>query len=221
MTAIRKLTQQPNYLGDTPPPLSFKEWKARPSIDSGHTADLKFDNGTVRVWVTRLDPGDFSNRRDYENEKLSYEKLVNGSWEPMGKPKSKAAFPARKGPPPDEGLVTDLQLSIENFSELERQRQSILENLRKKFKSGKYDPAMAPKLWMYWVEAGVRQYAKETREPQAAILRKFPTSVRQEVATRLAREAEEKTVDDGGVGMVEWQGNDLRPVSMPPGTRAG
>jgi len=42
MTAIRKLTQQPNYLGDTPPPLSFKEWKARPSIDSGHTADLKF-----------------------------------------------------------------------------------------------------------------------------------------------------------------------------------
>lgn len=58
--------------------------------------------------------------------------------------------------------VRELVLYITNDGELYRgMTRSIINNMRRKRKSGKYDSALAVKGWMYLADAGVRKYDKE------------------------------------------------------------
>ena len=58
--------------------------------------------------------------------------------------------------------VRELVLYITNDGELYRgMARSIIDNMRRKRKSGKYDSALAVKGWMYLADAGVRKYDKE------------------------------------------------------------
>lgn len=58
--------------------------------------------------------------------------------------------------------VRELVLYITNDGELYRgMTSSIISNMRRKRKSGKYDSALAVKGWMYLADAGVRKYDKE------------------------------------------------------------
>ena len=61
----------------------------------------------------------------------------------------------------DNTALTELDLYAENTSELYNQKQSILANIRRKIASGKYNHALAPKLWMYWVDAAAKRYNRE------------------------------------------------------------
>jgi hypothetical protein len=61
----------------------------------------------------------------------------------------------------DRHAVQELDLFMENTGELYNQKKSILANVKRKRKSGKYDATKAPKLWAYWVNSGVKQYKKE------------------------------------------------------------
>lgn len=63
--------------------------------------------------------------------------------------------------PVDTQAATELDLYAENTSELYNQKKSILANIRRRISSGKYNHAMAPKLWMYWVDAAAKRYVKE------------------------------------------------------------
>ena len=63
--------------------------------------------------------------------------------------------------PVDTTAADELDLYAENTSELYNQKQSILANIRRKIASGKYNHALAPKLWMYWVDAAAKRYVKE------------------------------------------------------------
>jgi hypothetical protein len=123
----------------------------------------------------------------------------------------------------DPHAASELALTMENDGDLYRQKQSILENLQKKVKKGKYSPAMAPKLWLYWVEAGVRKYGKDNLSGPAEALRMFSPATRRHVAEQFAREAERATVDDGGIGLVSSYS--ATPASskpaMAPGTSHG
>ena len=55
----------------------------------------------------------------------------------------------------------------ENDGDIYRQNfQPIIKNLKQKIKTGRYNHALAPKIWMYYVEAGMKKYAKEFDDPK-------------------------------------------------------
>ena len=68
---------------------------------------------------------------------------------------------AGRGGTVDDHAKTELDLYAENTSELYNQKKSILANITRRLKNGTYDPAKAPKLWMYWVDAAAKRYTKE------------------------------------------------------------
>lgn len=67
----------------------------------------------------------------------------------------------------DETAKDELDLYAENTSELYGQKKAILANIKRKHASGKYNHALAPKLWMYWVESAAKRYAREFGGGQA------------------------------------------------------
>jgi hypothetical protein len=80
----------------------------------------------------------------------------------------------------------ELDLFIENTGALYPQKQAILANVKRRRKSGKYDAKKAPKLWMYWVDAGAKQYNKEFGNPKGRIDAVFDKPTREAVARDLA-----------------------------------
>ena len=67
---------------------------------------------------------------------------------------------ARSGPV-DTHAADELELYADNTYALHNQKMSIVANIQRRLKSGKYDHSKAPKLWMYWVDAAARMYSKE------------------------------------------------------------
>lgn len=63
--------------------------------------------------------------------------------------------------PVNTTAANELDLYAENTSELYNQKKSILANIKRRLKSGKYNHALAPKLWMCWVDSAARRYRKE------------------------------------------------------------
>ena len=91
----------------------------------------------------------------------------------------------------DEDAKTELALYMDNEYSIYNQKKSIIANLMRKMKSGKYDPILAPKLWAYWVESGAKAYAKEFATP-GEWSKMFPKPLRDALAAELAKDEEEK-----------------------------
>jgi hypothetical protein len=81
----------------------------------------------------------------------------------------------------------ELELYIENDADLYRQQtKPIQDNLRRKFKAGKYQHDLAPKLWSYLVENGAKKYCNEFCSNDQKWFQLFTPSIRKEVAQSLA-----------------------------------
>jgi hypothetical protein len=101
----------------------------------------------------------------------------------------------------DEVAIENLDLFIENTGELYPQKKQILENVRRRIANGTYDPALAPQLWLYWVDAGAKRYAIENGGSWS---RMFPLALREKLAARVAtREYNEIMIQEGRGGMNE------------------
>jgi hypothetical protein len=87
----------------------------------------------------------------------------------------------RRREPVDEHAARNLKLYIENTYELYNQKKSILANLKKRVDKGTYDPVLAAKLWLYWVDAGAKLYVKQMGDGV------FNKSTREHVAAELAK----------------------------------
>ena len=62
----------------------------------------------------------------------------------------------------DATAARELKLYIEADQDLYKQQiVPIIENVQRKMKSGKYDHAQAPELWMYLVDNAAKKYVKE------------------------------------------------------------
>ena len=85
----------------------------------------------------------------------------------------------------DRAAADELYLWMENERDLQRQKDSIIKNIIRKKKSGKYDHSKAPKLWMYWVDSGAKAYDKEYSSPGA---KTFDKDTRWSVAIQFANE---------------------------------
>ena len=85
----------------------------------------------------------------------------------------------------DSVAARELELYIDNTYSLYKQKQSVQMNLLRKVKKGTYDPAQAPKLWMYFVDNGAKDYAKGYSQSWHAM---FPKPTREMVAVEFAKE---------------------------------
>ena len=85
----------------------------------------------------------------------------------------------------DEHAVRELYLFIENEKSLQRQKDSIIKNIVRKLKSGKYDHNQAPKLWMYLVDNGAKIYDKLNSSPG---VKSFDKDTKMSVAVQMANE---------------------------------
>lgn len=61
--------------------VSIQRWEAMPSLESGHTDDLKYDDGRHRVWVSRMTLEDYGgDRRAWLSDLVVIEELRGGRW---------------------------------------------------------------------------------------------------------------------------------------------
>jgi len=106
----------------------------------------------------------------------------------------------------DTAALTELRLYMENDSDVySRRNRDFWPNLDRKVKGGRYDSALAPKLFQYLVDFGAEKYVKEFgsvgRSDTAAIKREarrlFPTEVRRKLAEELRDEYEEEAKERG------------------------
>lgn len=89
---------------------------------------------------------------------------------------------------------------MENDGEVYRQMQrSFIPNLDKKVKQGKYDSALAPKLWMHLVDFAAEKYVKDygSGGGRGEARTTFPTTVRKEIADDLRDEYERELPNRG------------------------
>lgn len=86
----------------------------------------------------------------------------------------------------------DLVMYIDNTYELYGQKQAIQKNLINKIKRGKYDPSLAPKLWMYLVQEGAKRWAQELEGYNMPWHKLFPPQLRQEAAQMMASAFDEE-----------------------------
>jgi hypothetical protein len=86
--------------------------------------------------------------------------------------------------PVDEDAAIELELYAENTSELYNQKKSILANIQRKLKSGRYDHSLAPKLWMYWVDTAAKRYQKEFGSGSPIFNKNTRMAVAKELADR-------------------------------------
>lgn len=93
----------------------------------------------------------------------------------------------------NEHAANDLDLYAENTRELHGQFNSIIANIKRKIRTGRYSPILAPKLWMYWYDAAAARYVKEFG---GGVREKFPKALREHLAAERARD-EYKKIKNG------------------------
>lgn len=92
--------------------------------------------------------------------------------------------------------VSELVLYIVNDGDLyRRQTTSIINNLKKKFKKGTYDPELAVKAYQYLADAGVRKYDKEFVSGKGELF--LDKKTREEIARELRDHYQEEVEYDG------------------------
>ena len=87
----------------------------------------------------------------------------------------------------DSDAVNELKQYMLNNEELYRRRfVPIIYNIQRKIKNGTYNHELAPKLWMYLVDAAAVEYVKEFGTPDQDVKDMFPKEIRTDVAQQIA-----------------------------------
>ena len=106
------------------------------------------------------------------------------------------AIRSRLGEGLDAHAARELKLYIEQDRDLYRQQiVPIIKNVQRKMKSGKYDHAQAPKLWLYLVDNGAKKYVKEFG---GDVKRDWPKDLRMSIANEFANEYKAEIEIQGG-----------------------
>ena len=96
----------------------------------------------------------------------------------------------------DATAARELKLYIENDRDLYRQQiVPIIKSVQRKMKSGKYDHAQAPKLWLYLVDNGAKKYIKDYGGDMKTL---FPKDLRLSIANEFANEYKAEIEIQGG-----------------------
>lgn len=86
----------------------------------------------------------------------------------------------------------ELEMYAYNTSQLHNQFMSIIANIKRKIKSKTYNPTLAPKLWMYWIDNAAKMYVKEFG---GSVKNVFPKMVREQLAAEISVREFKKIMD--------------------------
>lgn len=112
----------------------------------------------------------------------------------------------------DEDVLEDLEIFMDSTSSLQPKFKAIVENIKRKIESGKYDPDLAPKAWLYWVEDGVKAYAKEfSVNPRV----QFPMELKKALAANFSKRYD-KAIKDGEYGDLKVKKSSEQETSPEP-----
>jgi hypothetical protein len=114
--------------------------------------------------------------------------------------------------PVNEVELEELDLFANNTAELYPQKQAILQNIERRLDKGTYDPAKAPKLWLYWIDRAAKDYSREF--PGAH----FSPATREALAQRMAHREYSELMIQRGAGNSERAGRDVREAGQGPYT---
>ena len=115
----------------------------------------------------------------------------------------------KKTPEVDQVAYRELELYIENESSIHRKKEAIIENIKRKMRFNKYDPKLAPKLWMYWVDDGARKYVTDFG---GNVKDMFPKALREKLAHSLARKYG-PLIKSGEFGVINHAPPHMRPYT--------
>lgn len=177
-------------------------------------------------FVTRVIYTFPSSTPDYKNEKRGINPAPRiGTKKPNRRSQATGARPSKRlvarrkanayegffpnpSPDVDYDAARELRLFIESDSDLYRQQfMPIIENIKRKMKSGKYDAALAPKLWGYLVDAGAKKYNKEYGDGTLS-LKMFNKATRNHLAHDLSGHYQE-AIENGEYGEIAYKKNPL------------
>lgn len=115
----------------------------------------------------------------------------------------------------DEDLKEELALYLDSETRLNSAKKGILQNILRKLGAKKYDANQAWKLWMFWVDEGVKMYARQFKVSKDF----FPKDLRESLAKDIARQ-EKKRIDEGEYTQLrlasEVSAESAPPVPAPP-----
>lgn len=154
------------------------------------TAEVGEDDPET-IWIalcTELGMGGFSAQATGQ-EWLNHTLFVK--WAGSIVKSSKNIESARTSEIMDEDAAEDLYLYAINTAELYHGRTTaVIDNLRKKYQKGVYDPEKAVALWQYVADDAAKMYDKELGSGRGSMTM-FNKATRNEVAKRLAKYYEE------------------------------
>lgn len=172
---------------------TLAQLKAMPTIEQGHTDNLKYDDGTYRVWLSRMTKAD---GMPYDNQ-VTVEQMIGGVWKTVAEyqPASGGYRPemdeSKINEAVDEGYKREIYNWIWNTETLYTNLvRDFYANLLRKMIKGTYDKTLAVKLMRYMADRAVQDYARanqtntrdvngETRNALAAeLVEKFESDVK-------------------------------------------
>ncbi|MHB8414593.1 MAG: hypothetical protein ACYDDA_03810 [Acidiferrobacteraceae bacterium] len=86
----------------------------------------------------------------------------------------------------DQVAAHELILFADSDGALYPQKNSIIENVKRRIARGDYDPAKAPRLWLYWIDAAARKYVKDFGSSTGRIDSLFNKPTRERAAKEIA-----------------------------------
>lgn len=202
--AVKTVLEALDLGGDAMSPDSLLQWmQSLPEPELKTLKRVKYsqgDDAAVKV-MRRIDPSTFEGTSDEEILQAAMEidfdtmsvVVAETGMPPMGAQGAMApTMEAGKPTIADPHAAEELMLYLENDYELwmGNQKKSIEKNLAQKMKKGRYDSALAPKIWMYLADAAATKYIKDHGTPGDRIDSVFNKATRMQVADRLAKQFE-------------------------------
>jgi len=156
------------------------------------------DSETGKMYpATKRDEANFKkNKKAYLQKEGHSMKIKKSDWEKILKEEKRYLTEAKGKLTSDE--AHELYIYTQNDRQTYRQIESVIQNIKRKMKSKKYDHKLAPKLWRYVTDNAAKAYAKEHANGVQDAKRIFPGKVRDEVAKVLADEYAER------IGSGDW-----------------
>ena len=95
----------------------------------------------------------------------------------------------------DHASAVEIQLYIDNTSQMLPSFEAVIKNLHKKIKSGKYNPEKAVLLWMHLVKKALQMYQKEFGSPGDNLNTLANVDTRKYIARQLAKDNYERIIN--------------------------
>lgn len=146
-------------VGDRP---GLSALKKMPTINQGHTDNLKFDDGKRRIWLSRMTVAD---GMPYNNQ-VTIEDLIDGVWTTVEEynPAKVRESKVNEEVQNYEIDAEDIYDAVMNDRELHDKLYSMYPSMKKRISGGNFDAGLASRVTLPLAKAGADVWYKQMKE---------------------------------------------------------